>query len=227
MNMSTALLIARGQRTNLCAWSHRLPVPSLPVYRIRPGSGQVATLVEVRRPAELLRHGAIAGVVAAITLLAEEMVATTLLGGKASDPFRLVTSVVFRQPTLSPELSLWIVLLVGGAMHLVLSLLFGMFFVFLVSAMYQLSARVPLLLLYGFLYGLALWELNILTVLPLLFPRVAPLFGLANQIWNGIVAYGIFYGLVLGAYVALARPGVVADWKRSPRTRVEVVPHGR
>jgi hypothetical protein len=55
--------------------------------------------------------------------------------------------------------------------------------------------------------------MNVLTVLHLLFPQVAPLFGLANQIWNGIVAYAIFYGLVLGAYLAFVRPGVVADWK--------------
>jgi hypothetical protein len=186
----------------------------------------VATLVEVRRPTELFRHGAIAGAVAAITMATEEMIATTLLGGKASDPFRLVTSTVFRQPALSPELSLWIVLLVGGVIHLVLSVLFGLVFVWLVAALYQLSARAPLLLLYGVLYGFALWELNVLTVLPLLFPQVAPLFGLANQVLNGIVAYALFYGLVLGAYLALARPGVVADWKRSGRTGEEAVAHG-
>jgi hypothetical protein len=55
----------------------------------------VATLVEVRRTAELLRHGLTAGIVAGITLVAEEMVATGLLGGSASDPFRLVASVAF------------------------------------------------------------------------------------------------------------------------------------
>ena len=95
-----------------------------------------------------------------------------------------------------------------------LSVLFGLVFVLLVAGTYQLSARVPLLLIYGVLYGLALWELNVLTVLHLLFPQVAPLFGLANQMWNGIVGYAVFYGLVLGAYVAFARPGVVGEWKR-------------
>jgi hypothetical protein len=174
----------------------------------------LATLVEVRRPAELLRHGLIAGVIAGITLAAEEMVATVLLGGSASDPFRLVASVVFGRQALSPDFAVWIPLLVGAAAHLVLSVLFGLVFVFLVAGAYQLAARVPLLLIYGVLYGLGLWELNVLTVVHLLFPQVAPLFGLANQIWNGIVAYAIFYGLVLGAYVAVARPGVVASWKR-------------
>jgi hypothetical protein len=60
-----------------------------------PRGGRVATLVEVRRTAELLRHGLTAGIVAGITLVAEEMVATGLLGGSASDPFRLVASVAF------------------------------------------------------------------------------------------------------------------------------------
>ena len=174
----------------------------------------MAILVEVRRPGELLRHGLIAGVVAGITLVAEEMVATVLLGGSASDPFRLVASVVFGRQALSPDFAVWIPLLVGAAAHLVLSALFGLVFVFLVACTYQLAARVTLLLIYGFLYGLGLWELNVLTVVHLLFPQLAPLFGLANQIWNGIVAYAIFYGLVLGAYVAFARPGVVANWKR-------------
>lgn len=174
----------------------------------------MATLVEVRRPAELLRHGLIAGVVAGITLLAEEIVATILLGGSATDPFRLVASLVLGQQARSPEFAVWIPLLVGAAAHLVLSVLFGLVFVFLVAGAYQLAARVPLLLVYGVLYGLGLWELNVLTVVHLLFPEVAPLVGLANQIWNGIAAYAIFYGLVLGAYVAVARPGVVASWKR-------------
>jgi len=38
----------------------------------------MATLIEVRRPAELIRHGIIAGVVAGITLVAEERLATVL-----------------------------------------------------------------------------------------------------------------------------------------------------
>jgi Conserved membrane protein YqhR len=158
-----------------------------------------------------------AGMVAGLALVAEEMVATVLLGGSASDPFRLVASVAFGRQALSPDFPLWIPVLVGALAHGVLSVLFGLLFVLLVAGAYQLSARVPLLLVYGVLYGLALWELNILTVLHLLFPQVAPLFGLANQLWNGIVAYAIFYGLVLGAYVAFARPAVVADWKRSGR----------
>jgi hypothetical protein len=184
----------------------------------------VTTLVEVRRPTELLRHGAIAGVVGGITLVVEEMIATVLLGGSASDPFRLVASVIFGRQALSPDFGVWIPLLVGAGAHLVLSILFGVAFVFLVAGAYQLAARTPLLLIYGVLYGLGLWELNVLTVLHLLFPQVAPLFGLANQIWNGVVAYAIFYGLVLGAYVAIARPGVVAEWKR-PRSPA-VVQHG-
>lgn len=174
----------------------------------------MATLVEIRRPAELLRHGLIAGAVAGITLVAEEIVATVLLGGSATDPFRLVASVVFGRQALSPDFAVWIPLLVGAAAHLVLSVLFGLVFVFLVAGAYQLAARAPLLLIYGVLYGLGLWELNVLTVVHLLFPQVAPLVGLANQIWNGIAAYAIFYGLVLGAYMAVARPGVVASWKR-------------
>jgi hypothetical protein len=174
----------------------------------------MATLVEVWAPTALLRHGVIGGVVAGIVLAVEEIVATLVLGGIATDPFRLVASVVLGRQALSPDYAVWLYVLVGAGAHLVLSVVFGSAFLLLVAGAYQLSARTPLLLIYGVLYGLALWELNVLTVLHLMFPQVAPLFGLANQVWNGIVAYAIFYGLVLGAYVAFTRPGVVADWKR-------------
>ena len=174
----------------------------------------MATLVEVWAPTALLRHGVIGGVVAGTVLAVEEIVATLVLGGIAIDPFRLVASVVLGRQALSPDFAVWLSLLVGTGAHLVLSVVFGFAFLLLVAGAYQLSARTPLLLIYGVLYGLALWELNILTVLHLMFPQVAPLFELANQVWNGIVAYAIFYGLVLGAYVAFTRPGVVANWKR-------------
>ncbi len=178
------------------------------------GAKGAAPVVEVHRPADLIRHGLIGGSVAATTLAAGEMAATVLLGGAASDPFRLVASVVFGPQTFWPEFSLWVAVAAGAAIHLGLSVLFAVVFVFLLAVAYQLSARAPLLLLYGVVYGLILWELNLVTVVQLFFPRVAAQFGLAAQIWNGVVAYTVFYGLTLGTYLALARPGVVADWKR-------------
>src|SRR5690349_21018146 len=100
---------------------------------VAPRGGEMATLIEVRRRAELVRHGIIAGVVAGITLVAEEMLATVLLGGSASDPFRLVASVVFGAQALTTDFALWIAVLTGAAAHLVLSVLFGLVFVLLVA----------------------------------------------------------------------------------------------
>jgi hypothetical protein len=172
------------------------------------------TRVEVRRPGELLGHGMLAGAVAAVVLASQEVVVTVLLGGRPSDPFRLIASAVFGPPAFSPSFPLGAAVSVGAAIHLGLSLLFGVVFVLIVALFYQLSARAPLLLLYGVLYGLALWELNVLTVLTLILPGLAPRFGLVNHLWNGVVAYAVFYGLVLGAYLARARPGVVGHWTR-------------
>ncbi len=178
--------------------------------------------VEVRPAGELLRHGILAGAIAAVVLAVEEIIANLLLGGTPSDPFRLIASTVFGPSALSPSFPLAVAVSVGAAIHLALSLVFGIVFVLIVALFYQLSARAPLLLLYGVLYGLALWELNVLTVLLLLFPGLAPRFGLANQLWNGVVAYAVFYGLVLGAYLARARPGVVGDWTRKGQERPRV-----
>ena len=171
------------------------------------------SLVEIRQSAHVVRHGLAAGLIAAATLAAEEIVATVLLGGRPSDPFRLIASAIFGQQTFSAQFPLVPAVAVGGLIHILLSLLFGVIFVWIVAFFYQLSARWPLLPLYGVLYGLALWELNILTVLHLVFPGIADQFGLANQIWNGLVSYAVFYGLVLGLYLVRVRPGVVGDWK--------------
>jgi len=173
-----------------------------------------STVVEVRQPGALLRAGLLAGATAAVTLGIAEIAFTLMLGGTLADPFRRVSSVALGPAAFAPDFPLALVLLTGAAVHVGLSLIFGLIFVWLAALAYQLSARAPLLLLYGVLFGLALWELNILTVLPLVRPAVAPQFGLADQIWNGIVAYAVFYGLVLGAYVAITRPGVVGTWKR-------------
>jgi hypothetical protein len=149
-----------------------------------------------------------------VTLALAEVGFTLALGGTLADPFRLVSSVLLGPEAIAPGFPLLVVVVAAAIIHVALSLLFGVVFVWLVALTYQLSARAPLLFLYGVLFGLALWELNVLTVLPLVRPAMAPRFGLANQIWNGIIAYALCYGLVLGAYVALARPCVVAEWKR-------------
>jgi hypothetical protein len=186
-----------------------------------------STLVEAWQPRTLLRAGLLAGATGAVTLGIAEIAFTLMLGGTLADPFRRVSSVVLGPQAFAPTFSLVLIWLAAAAVHVGFSLLFGLVFVWLVALTYQLSARTPLLLVYGTLFGLALWELNILTVLRLVRPAVAPEFGLANQVWNGIVAYAVFYGLVLGAYVARARPGVVADWKRSGRpASAEKMQHG-
>ncbi|MCC6179084.1 MAG: hypothetical protein IT305_27555 [Chloroflexi bacterium] len=171
------------------------------------------TFVEVRHAGEMLRHGIFAGLVAGAVLMGEEVVATVLLGGAPSEPFRLITSAFYGLQTLEPTFPLWMALVIGLAVHFALAVAFGVFFIWIVAFFYQLSARFPLLLLYGVLFGLALWELNVLTILLLILPDLAPRFGLADQVWNGIVAYGLAYGLVLGAYIAVVRPGVVGDWR--------------
>lgn len=76
----------------------------------------------------------------------------------------------------------------------------------LVAAKPLISRRVTtatLLLLYGSLFGLALWIVNFLIIAPI----VCPQFTMVDQFWMGFVAHTFFFGTVLGGYIVAVRPG--------------------
>lgn len=172
----------------------------------------MAIIVEERDASELMRRGAAAGVAAGLVLGAVEILVGLLMEGSAALPFRFVSALVFGPRAFEPGFPLALVVLVGAAVHLALAALFGVLFLALLAWTYQLSARAGLLLLWGAAFGFLLWEVNFLAVLPSFFPDVAERFGPVNQLVNGIVAYTLFYGAVLGAYQAYARAGVRTRW---------------
>lgn len=169
-------------------------------------------IVEARDRSELLRQGAIAGAIAGLVLAGSEIIAAMALGASWLVPFRLVSALVFGTEAFSPAFPPPLMLATGALLHMLLSAVFGVVFLWLLALTFQLSARTPLLLAYGALFGLLLWEVNFLALLPAFFPHVARLFGPVNQFVNGILAYALFYGLILGACQARRRTGVRARW---------------
>jgi hypothetical protein len=87
-------------------------------------------------------------------------------------------------------------------------MIYSVVFVYLLSWLRQLHATTVLHLIYGAIYGLALWVLNFLIIAPVAFPQ----FTNANQFWNGFVAHTFFFGAVLGLYVSIVygRRGAVS-----------------
>jgi hypothetical protein len=68
------------------------------------------------------------------------------------------------------------------------------------------------MLLYGILFGVTVWEVDFLALLPVLAPRLTTQLDLPTQLWNGIVSYSLVYGPALAAYGIWVRPGVLDRW---------------
>lgn len=136
-----------------------------------------------------------------------------VIAGDAQLPFRFASALVVGPQALDPAFPLPVALLLGLAIHFSLAALLGMLFVGLLAVLYQLSARWWLVLVYGALFGVTVWEINFLAVVPAFFPFLVDRLDLATQFWNGIVCYTFVFGPVLGAYVVIVRPGVIGDWR--------------
>jgi hypothetical protein len=64
------------------------------------------------------------------------------------------------------------------------------------------------------LFGVTVWEVDFLAVLPVIAPALKGRLDLTMQLWNGIASYGLVYGPALAGYVVWVRPGVLDRWWR-------------
>ena len=173
----------------------------------------MAVIVEKHDIDSVVVHGSLAGLVAGLVLGLATVIGSVVLTGSASEPFRFAAAFVAGPEALGPGFSLAVALLLGGAIHFALAAVFGVVFVGLLAVTYQLSARSWLLLLYGSVFGFAIWEVNFLVAVPTFFPFLIDRIDFATQLWNGVLSYALIYGPALGAYVIAVRPGVIGDWR--------------
>ncbi|HEX7021857.1 MAG TPA: hypothetical protein VF171_03300 [Trueperaceae bacterium] len=179
----------------------------------------VGVVVEERRWSAILTAGILAGLVAGVALALAQALISLAQGSGILGPFRLVASLMLGERAFAPDESVALLVGSGLVIHFVLAVVFGLLFVWLLALFFQLSARSSLLVLYGLLYGFLLFEVNFLAVLPLLFPKLVPRFGITALLWRGIVCYSLVYGPVLGMMMARLRPGLRADWTREGALR--------
>jgi len=173
----------------------------------------VPVIVEKRDIDIVVVHGALAGLAAGLVLGVATVLGTVILSQSPSLPFRFAASFVTGPVALQSDFPAGPAILLGGVIHFTLAALFGIVFVGLLAIGYQLSARAPLLIVYGAAFAFALWEVNFLAVVPTFFPFLVHQLDLSTQLWIGILAYVVIYGPLLGGYVAVVRPGVVDDWR--------------
>lgn len=191
-----------------------MPIPSGPAPDDQrpwaaPGTGR---RVERRDSWELARHGAQAGLLAGLALGLVEILASALLRGNPRFPFDFAVAIVVGPEALAPGFPIAASLALGTVIHLLLSVFFGMAFTACLALTFQLSARTPLMLAYGILFGVTVWEVNFLAILPVVAHELTGRLDLAMQLWNGIVPYSLVYGPVLAAYLVWRRPGMLDRW---------------
>jgi hypothetical protein len=171
--------------------------------------------VERRRAWEVAMHGARAGLLAGAALGLVEIAASTLLSHSARLPFDFAAAIVVGPEALLPAFPLAASLALGTVLHVLLSITFGVAFLGGLALTFQLSARPLLMVVYGTLFGVTVWEINFLAVLPAIAPELTGRLDLATQVWNGIVSYSLVYGPVLATYVIWVRPGMLDRWWRT------------
>lgn len=176
---------------------------------------RVGVAVERRDSWELARHGARAGLLAGAALGLIEIAASTLLRHNSRLPFDFAAAIVVGPEALLPAFPLAASMALGTVLHVLLSITFGVAFLGALALTFQLSARPLLMVLYGTLFGLTVWEVNFLAVLPTIAPELTGRLDLATQLWNGIVSYSLVYGPVLATYVICVRPGMLDQWWRT------------
>jgi hypothetical protein len=168
--------------------------------------------VERRDPWEVVRHGTLAGLIAGLGLGFVAIVASTLLRGDPWLPFDFATAIVVGPEALAPTFPVAASLALGMVIHTLLSVLFGVTFLGALALTFQLSARPGLLLVYGVVFALAVWEVNFMAVLPVIAPGLRGRIDLATQLWNGLLSYSLVYGPLLAVYVIVVRPGTLERW---------------
>ena len=176
---------------------------------------RVGVAVERRDSWEVAMHGARAGLLAGAALGLVEIATSTMLSHSPRLPFDFAAAIVVGPEALLPAFPLAASLVLGTVLHVLLSITFGVAFLGGLALTFQLSARPLLMVLYGTLFGVAVWEINFLAVLPAIAPELTGRLDLATQLWNGIVSYSLVYGPVLATYVIWVRPGMLDQWWRT------------
>jgi len=160
-------------------------------------------------------HGARAGLLAGLALGVVEIVASAVLTREPLLPFQFAAGLLVGPEALAPAFPAAASVALGTVIHLLLSTLLGVAFLAGLALTFQLSARPPLMVLYGVLFGVTVWEVNFLALAPLIAPELTGRLDLATQLWNGIASYCLVYGPVLAVYVIGVRPGVLDRWWRA------------
>lgn len=153
-----------------------------------------------------LKHGAIGGVIAGLVFPMFEMAMAAIQGQSPLGPLRMIGGIAVGEQALDPSFSIVIAGAAGMAVHMMLSIVYGLAFGAAAVFVPAIVRSIGVAAIAGAVLGTALWLVN--------FYVVAPVFG-----WTWFpdmtdplvqfVAHAGFFGVPLGVYVG---------WALRPRT---------
>lgn len=174
---------------------------------------------------EGVQRGLAGGLAAGVFFLGFEMAASALLHGPVAlaEPLRMIGGILLGPSALDSGYPLLTAATAGLIVHGVLAAAFGAVFGWAVSARPLRPRRRREIVAAGSVWGLVLWLLNFYVVAPL---AGWPWFALQTNPAVQLVAHAVFFGGVLGLYVApdgrpLERRLIPAESGRRPRGRAE------
>jgi len=150
----------------------------------------------------VLGQGAVAGVVAGLTFAAYALIASAAIEwGGAFMPLRMTGAILLGRDALEYGYPLLSASTAGLALHLVLSLAYGMVFALVANGLRSPMWDITL----GSAFGLSVWLINFYVVAPIAFPWFLEL----NPIVQ-FIGHTFFFGTVLGVCVWRSRAWVHA-----------------
>lgn len=141
---------------------------------------------------QILTRGAVAGLVGGIAIAMWSMIVLWLTGAGFWTPLNLIAHTLWRGAPLDGTFSLG-ALLIGMAVHMMMSIGLGVVLATLASRFTALSANRGTLALFGMAFGLAVWAVMQFAAWRIVDPAAAPLF----TPWVFAVAH-LMYGAVAG-----------------------------
>ena len=145
---------------------------------------------------DLIYCGISGGILAGFSFGVAQALLSVIQGRPLLEPLQLAGSLLTGAILLEPG---WISsATIGLFVHLVISAFYGILFLFLHWELKRHNETMDRLFLDGALFGLAIWMVHFFGIAPRAYPQFLTL----DLVWNGLVAHSLFFGGVLGLYVA-------------------------
>lgn len=154
-----------------------------------------------------IKHGTIGGIVGGLGMMMAEMIIAALMGMDAFMPPRMIAGMALGQRAMEPATPLMTAAPVGLLIHMMLSIIYGLIFAWLLSVIPALRSTAALIVATSF-FGLLLWLVNFYVIAPpagwVWFPTMA------NPVQQ-FVAHVFGFGTVLGVYL----DRVLVSWRET------------